>query len=371
MRPGLLVLSGYNTRAVVALCRWAAEVDVPVHLVARDRDDPIYFTDYSQHVFLERSSPHLQLPDILGWIERLRNERRYSQVLLAPSTEFFNRVLLKHRTAIAVAGGIVPLVERALYEQISDKEAFAKLCVAHGIEVPATLQEIPDTFPFVAKPKTYGAAKSGQIKPYLISSPAELDRFRAREDIDQFFLQEFITGQSLYLLAHIARNGTARVCAQENLLQQLQGGSIILARSHDFHRSTEAEKYLRLLRNVGFHGLIMVEVRHCPRTRRYVMIEANPRLWGPFQFTLDQGLDLLTPLVADHGMDIGGAIPPSENRDFYFWSGGLAGHAEPTYHNYSAERFRQDRSRIAMTDLFNRPDSQRLFEHESAQPKAA
>src|SRR5581483_3523024 len=148
----------------------------------------------------------------------------------------FNRLLLRHRDAIEVAGGIVPLVDRALYEQLSDKHAFAALCAARGLAVPATYARIPDQFPFVAKPRTYGAAQSGQIKPYLIGDAQELERFLGREDPARFFLQEFVEGESIYLLVHVSREGEIMACAQENLIQQPHGGSIVLARRHDFDR---------------------------------------------------------------------------------------------------------------------------------------
>jgi predicted ATP-grasp superfamily ATP-dependent carboligase len=368
MRVGVLILSGFNIRAVVAFCRRAAAARLPVHLVARNAGDPIYLTDYGTHVFEERTSAQLEPAAILEWIRRLRTEHGYARVFIVPSTEFLNRVLLKHRDAIEAAGGIVPLVSRNLYEQISDKHAFAGLCSSRGLCVPATFERIPDRFPFVAKPKAYGAAKSGQIKPYLIFSSDDLARFLAREEPSRFFLQEFVEGRSLYLLAHVAKNGAVTACAQENLIQQPHGGSIVLARTHAFHRHPAADGYLRLLREVGFHGLIMIEVRECAHTGRHVMIEANPRLWGPLQFTLDQGVDILGAWLADSGFTLPPLTAPSPLGHYYFWSGGLAhGDAPETFHYYSAERFREDYETIAAADLFCRPDTQRLYEHELAE----
>jgi predicted ATP-grasp superfamily ATP-dependent carboligase len=367
MRAGLLVLSGFNVRAVVALCRWAATARVPLHLVARNATDPIYLTDYGAQVFVERASAKLEVADVTSWIARLRAEHGYKRVLIAPSTEFLNRLLVKHRAAIEAAGGIVPLVEEKLYAQISDKHSFEQLCTAHGLSVPATFEKIPDRLPFVAKPNTYGASKSGQIKPYLICTAGDLKAFTAREDVAAYTLQEFVAGQSIYLLAHLSRTGVVTAGAQENLIQQARGGSIVLARSHDFHRQPEAQSYLEMLRAVGFHGLIMIEVRRCARTGRHVMIEANPRMWGPIQFTLDQHVDLFGALLADHGFAVTPAKPAEAVRPYYFWSGGLSrDHAPFAYHNFSADRFLDEFPAIAASDLFGRGDTRRLYEHELA-----
>lgn len=365
MRAGLLVLSGYNIRAVVALCRWARAAGVHVHAVARNAEDPLYLTDYAGCVFAERTSPALDAGETAGWVAGLRAQHGYDAVVIAPSTEYFNRFLLQHRTAIESEGGIIPLVDAALYAQVSDKHAFAALCRAHGIAVPGEWSEMPDTLPFVAKPRYYGASTSGQVKPYLVMTPAQRDGFLAREDRTRYFYQEFVEGESLYLLAHLSCDGTVTACAQENLVQQAAGGSMILARRHGFHLEPDAKPYIALLQAIGFHGLIMIEVRRCLRTGRPVMIEANPRMWGPMQFTLDQRVDLFAPLLADHGVPVAAVRFADAPGSHYFWSGGLSRDAQPyTFHNFSSERLRDEYAAIATSDLFLRDDSRRLHAHE-------
>lgn len=362
-----MALSGHNIRAVVALCRWAEAARLPVHLVARGPNDPVYLTDHAQRVFVERAYAALDVAEVKGWIERLRALHGYAQVVIAPSTEFFNRFLLRHRAAIEAAGGIIPLVDEALYERISDKHPFAAMCSSHGIPVPAVFDAPPERLPFVAKPRSYLSETCSQIKPYLVFTESDREKFLRRESPADFFFQEYVEGDSLYLLAHIARSGQITASAQENLMQQAEGGSIILARPHGFHLEPEARPYLDMLVGAGFHGLVMVEVRRCRRTGRAVMIEANPRMWGPLQFMLDMQADPFTPLFADHGITLGAppALPPA--RAYYFWSGGLSRALPPcAFHQFSAERFVADHHRIASADLFARDDTRRLHQHELA-----
>jgi hypothetical protein len=114
----------------------------------------------------------------------------------------------------------------------------------------------------------------------------------------------------------------------------------------------------------------MIEIRRCARTGRCVMIEANPRFWGPFQFTLDQGVDLLTPFFSEYGLTAL-LVAPFPRHSHYFWSGGLScADVPPAYHNYSAERFCAERTLVTASDLFNRADTLRLYEQESAQAKS-
>lgn len=362
-----MALSGHNIRAVVALCRWAAQAGVAVHAVARDANDPLYLTRYAPLVFVERRSAALDLAELVSWIHLLCRRHGYEQVLIAPSTEFFNRFLLRHRAAIEAAGGIVPLVEEALYEQVSDKQAFAGMCTARGIAVPAVLEAPPEDPPFVAKPRRYLGASGAQLKPWLILTPAERARFLRDENPADYFLQEFVEGESLYLLAHLSRDGKVTASAQENLMQQAGGGSIILARAHGFHHEPEARPFLDMLVDAGFHGLVMIEVRRCRRSDRAVMIEANPRLWGPLQFMLDRHADPFTPLFADHGLQAHAPAAQGPQRPYYFWSGGLASGLPPcTFHNFSPQRFIADYARIAAADLFARDDTLPLHRHELA-----
>lgn len=368
MRAGVMCLSGHNIRAVVALARWAAATGVPLHLVGGGPADPIRLTDHAARVFVERESPALEPGEVTGWIRLLRERHGYGRVVIAPSTEFFNRFLLRHRAAVEAAGGVVPLVDEALYTRISDKLAFAELCAAHGIAVPAVFDAPPAGAPFVAKPRRYLGARGQQLKPRLVFSAAEREAFLRDETPADYFLQEYVDGQSLYWLAHLARDGTVTASAQENLLQQPGGGSIVLARAHDFHREPAAASYAELLRGVGFHGLVMVEVRRCSRSGRDVMIEANPRMWGPQQFMLDRGADPFTPLFTDHSVEVPGRwLPPAGQGGHYFWSGGLSPKARCTFHRYSADDFVADYPHLAAADLFAREDSARLHRHELAE----
>jgi predicted ATP-grasp superfamily ATP-dependent carboligase len=365
MRYGIFLLSGYNQRSVIACCRWAAQRKVPVHVAARGPADPIYLTSYADAVFLQRATQNLEIDDLCDWIQALKQQHGYEHVLIAPSTEYFNRFLLGGLDRIRSAGGIVPLAQRPIYETVSDKFAFGELCRAHGIDVPQELPTAPATFPYVAKPRTYASARLAQIKPYLIYSSEQHQRFMELESAEDFYFQEFVHGRSIYLLSHIAKSGIATSYAQENLIQQAHGGSVVLARAHDFHTSPLAGQYLDMLRSIGFHGLVMVEVRLCERTGRYFMIEANPRMWGPLQFVVDNQIDLIGALVSDHGFDVPAIHENPMHQPYYFWSGGLARNQQPfAYHNYSAQAFVDDYQQLVSADVFRRSDTLRLFDQE-------
>lgn len=366
-RTGILCLSGFNLRAVVALCRYGQGQGVPVHLAARGPADPLLRTAHAARVFTVRSSPALQLDELCGWVRRLRREHGHERILLAPSTEFFNRFALAHREALADCGAVLPLVEAPLYEAVSDKQAFGAMCRRHGIGVPQEQATPPARLPFVAKPIRYAGADGRQLRPHLVLQPADLARFQAEERAEDFYFQEYVQGQSLYLLLYLPRRGPAVRWSQENLLQQARGGSIILARRSDFHTHPEADRYVDMLRAEGFFGLVMVEVRRCPDTGRCVMIEANPRMWGPMQFVQDNGVDLFGALLRDMLDETPAPLAAAPvSGEFYYWSGGLVPASRPyAFHGgYDASRLLDEHARVAACDLFLRDDTLALHRHE-------
>lgn len=364
MNKGILILSGYNIRAIVAFCRWAKCRNLPFHLIARGRSDPIFLTAFADSVFLARENESLEPEEFCTWIDRIRRQYSYQEILVLPSTEFLNRFLLRNRAVIEMAGGLVPLVDTQLYERISDKYSFGKACFDFGIPIPQEYQIPPRSGHFVAKPRNYEAIDKRQLKPYLIHNTADLAVFHQQEDEADYYFQEYIEGNSVYLLACIPRSGNPVLFSQENLLQQANGGSVILARRDDFYKQHGAVQYLELLAELNFHGLIMIEVRFHKDTQQHFMIEANPRLWGPSQLVVDNNIDIFGAMLRDHGFNVDHAPNQGTQGQYYFWSGGLSDGRTPTYHNYSADRFVDEFSSINRDNLFLRDDTMALFRHE-------
>lgn len=364
MQNGILILSGYNIRAVVAFCRWARKKGVPFHLVARNESDPVFLTNYRDAVVLTRENESLNLEDFSKWIQFICQKYSYEKVLLLPSTEFLNRFMLSNLTAIELNGGIVPLVSKELYEKISDKYSFGQLCLSYGIPVPDEQKYRPETFPFVAKPRSYASIQKRQLKPYLIFTPKDLADFKQNEVESEYYFQEYIDGRSLYLLAHIPKQGTPVLFSQENLMQQSNGGSIVLASRSDLHNQLDIAVYVEMLNSIDFHGLIMLELRLDKESNKYYMIEANPRLWGPLQLIVDNDVDILGSFLRDYGFDVNILSNNDCDGKFYFWSGGLNDQEDVVYHNFNPEKFVDKFSSIISNNLFIREDTFDLFRQE-------
>ncbi len=362
----VLIFSGYNVRGVIAFCRWATLNDISFHIIAANKNDQIFLTDYKNQVVFIRESSKLQLGDFNKWVDKLCDIHGYHRVLILPTTEYLNRFLIHHRNEFEREKCCVPLVEKKLYISISDKSSFADICHSYGLDIPEATNHIHEQFPFVAKPRTYQNVNNKQLIPYLINDGHDLAGFLEQEDAEDFFYQEYVVGRSIYLLAYCRQDKRDILFSQENLMQQTGGKSIILAKPSNFHETSIAQAYVNMLHDIGFFGLIMIEVRFDQAQDRCTMIEANPRLWGPLQLAVDNNIDLFGAMLKDYGFLIQPSDSSGEGGKNYFWSGGISNKAQPiAYHNYSGEQFVVDFSTLRTQDLFFRTDTFNLFVEEA------
>ena len=361
------MFSGFNIRAVVAFCRFATRWKIPFHIVAVSENDPIFQTAYAKHVFLIRDSSELCDKQVLKWMNEIRTLNRLDRVVVLPTSEYLNRFLLLHRSTFEDAGHVIPLAESSLYDQLSDKKSFAEICQKHGLGIPREFDSQPVQLPFVAKPLRYASTKTGkQLKPWLITNEDEQAEFQGKEVEADFFFQEYVQGKSIYLLYYVSSTDSDVCFSQENLIQQSNGGSIVAARTADAHFAPVADDYLKMLKSLGFHGVIMVELKQT--NGQYTMIESNPRFWGPIQFVIDQGVPIVRQFMTELGFDNMSKCQtvPVPNQDLlYFWSGGISEAAQPlAFHNYTPDNFSNDYPMLICNDVFLRDDTIELYAQE-------
>lgn len=362
-KSSLIVFSGYNTRAVIALCRHLRKRNLSAIIVASGDRDPILVTDYKDWVFLQRDSQKLELKDFRGILHQARAVSGADRLVVVPTTEFLNRFLLTHRSALAADGVEIPLVGDGLYRKVSDKRAFKQICQAYGLEVPHAVSRNRPTFPCVAKKIRY--EDGCQAKPYLLWDSERFSRFKESELLDDYFFEEFVTGQSYYLLFYISPSGTVVKYSQKNLVQQADGRSIIAAEPSTVHLSLIAQRYADLFTSIGFHGVVMVELRR--DGKHWYMIEANPRFWGPLQLVVDNCPELVDAFLQDAGCRFEATTLESARRK-YFWYGGMVSDwtvgRHPAHFDCGEVEMRENLDAWLADDVYMRADTLGLFGFE-------
>jgi predicted ATP-grasp superfamily ATP-dependent carboligase len=369
MSKGVIVFSGYNQRAVIALLRTLEANKVIYRVIASSPKDTIFQTVYGKNA-ITRRRPELEITDILDSLSLATKGLAADSFVIAPSTESLNRHLLAHREQYESSGYKVPLVSLALYEKISDKASFTEMCRRAGITVPSDVKDIENALlPFVAKPSSYVASDGSTPSPVIIRTTQDYESFVSSYDKHDFYYQEYIEGESHYLLYYFHSDGRIDKLSQKNLVQQPAGKSVVAAITSDTHSHMISNQYESLLRAEDYRGLIMVEVKKNAEGEFY-MIEANPRMWGPSQLFVDAGVNLFLSFLDDYRVvkttEVVTTHVPRETR--YYWGGGprVAGVNDEglDYHGYDVVRYRQEKALWESADIYNRKDTSGLYESE-------
>ena len=314
------IFSGFNPRAVVAVCRKLKEYGLQASIISLRDEDEILKGPYRKWVVQRFEKASLTIEFILNSVQKWRDEDE--DIFLFPTTEFLNRILIANEIKLKSQGIRVGLPRKSVYEQLSDKQAFLRLCQKHGLSVPKEWGQWSDAeVPCVIKPKKY-VSSGGQIeKPFLVFSRFSGQQYLLSRDSNDYILQQYISGESFYLLLHRSRLGSVRYGGQKNLLQQTQGGSILRAVSVNFSEKQVVSRICNLLSDIDFFGLCMIEFR--VQGQKWFVIEANPRPWGPLQLTIDSGMGLVDSFLLDNHLI--GKVVESEFLPGvgYEWAGGF------------------------------------------------
>lgn len=297
-KKSFLVFSGGNDRAVLGFLRALRSCGEHASIVARTNQDRILWTSFRQDVKWIRKSHELSLQVFAECVRAVREHVGSHTLVVLPSTEYFNTFLLKYRAAIESMGCEIPLVESELYNLLTGKLSSADQFLAAGFSIPRELDNsFSGTQPLVAKPRHNVSREDRSLYPHLLMTHGDLETFHEKNDPADYFFQEYVVGESLYLLFYIARDGRRFTWSQRNLMQQPDGKSMLLAEPAEFHLSATANRLIKFLCSIKFSGLGMIEV--IKSADREVFIEMNPRIWGPVQLCVDQGQPLLHAFIGD------------------------------------------------------------------------
>lgn len=368
-KKAFLIFSGYNQRAVVAFCREATRLNVPFCIIANSDEDTIFKTVYKEQVFATRGQKLLVKTDLDECIEITKASTGFTEFVILPSSEFLNRFFLDNGAHFNTLKCSIPLVSSELYAKISNKYSFGELCAMNGLAVPKEFgnpEFLP--YPFVAKPRLYFSGSTTKtLQPYLIYSENDWKEFLQKEDKEAFYYQEFIDGGCYYLLCYLSYKQKDVCYSQKNLVQQSGGKSMIVAQSSNVHQLPIADRYVSMLKKEDFEGLIMIELKK--KGDEFVMIEANPRLWGPSQLFVDAGVPIFEAFMKDQGFEIQ-TSGLSEIKDvMYFWHGGMAEDQKNglaiAYHEYTPDLLDENLEKLLACEVYLREDTKDIFYNES------
>ncbi len=365
----IVIFSGSNERAVTTFCRYAEQSAIKYVIIANGNDDPIFLSDYSSKVFQTRKKNHLDFSEFLILLNEIKIYFNTNHLFVIPITEYLNRFLLQNRSQIEEKNISFGLCSSEVYSKISDKYSFGELCISYGINVPQEFVKMPDVYPFVIKPKKYFNEKNTvNIKPIIVYNKEEIKKLDFKKN--DIYYQEYIGGKSIYFLFYFFKNGSYSVYSQENLIQQHEGGSMILCKSSNYHIDSEiVQKLTKLFNDIKFTGLVMVETKLY--NEKFYMIEANPRPWGPLQLTLNSKMTLLDDFSIDNDITNIRIFKGNEfiENSYYFWSGGITKTLgigkDLSYHDFNRNAFLNNYDNIIKSEIYLKNDTINIYLKEN------
>ncbi len=359
----IIIFSGYNQRAVISFIRTLEKNQIDSYSIIAVNHDPILLTKYRKKVSYVRQIKALDSEEIFFALNKIKNSVTNQKLFIAPSTEALNRFLLQNRTQFENAGFIIPLVDENLYEKISDKKKFSKLCQAYGILTPKEITKFKPFKPVVAKPNKYFSSDGKIYSPQFIFTESEFDDFLKIHVKDDFTYQEFLNGgDSFYLLFYFSKKGNVYSFSQKNLSQQSAGKSIIAAISASYHKNSGiVNPYINLFKQEKFFGLVMVEIRHY--NNNYYMIEANPRFWGPSQLFCDAEYNFFEFMLKDY--ELIEKCSEKVKNSVYYWQGGDG--IKTVWHEAGLNFFENNKEKFLESEIYKREDTMDIYKLEKLQ----
>lgn len=278
---GHLLWWGTNTRAVVTLLAASVSTGLPVVLVVDPDVEPPAENLLRGCMVVERKFGPVSRAQMVDLTKRAIRKIGVESLVLAPTSEYLQQLVHSGVRIFSEVGLESFPKSRLSYSHLSDKENLP-LLAQWGLSFPrpqpvdANISNVP----FVAKPRRNLRDAEG-LKPFLVNDDDSMRRYGsvARD----FFSEELVLGDSIYWCGFRAGDQKIVGYFQQNHAQ-VRGGGSISAASRVAGNKFEVERGIihDFLERVDYRGPIMLEFRGSS----FVLIEINPRFWGPLLLDL-------------------------------------------------------------------------------------
>lgn len=177
------------------------------------------------------------------------------------------------------------------YEQLHQKDLLQKTARELNINTPRHFDNFSlAKIPFVGKPINKSSSK-GVV---YITKSSDIEKYNKHNFTDYIF-QEYIKGfgcgYSVYAI-----NGEIQIgYAHKRILEYpCSGGSSIYRET--FHESEMKAAAEKILNKIKWTGFVMFEFKYTD-DNRFVLIEANPRIWGSINQGLMNNVNYFSPII--------------------------------------------------------------------------
>ncbi len=249
---------------------------------------------------LESPCPQMAPKAYVSWLAKVMAERSFNFVV--PVTEVTSQLLLNCKEELS--GLSLPFADYDTVMALADKGHLMKRAAELRIPHPETrwfahageLNQGAVEYPVVLKPclsKIFTGESWVATRVRVLSSADQL-----QQELDScpylhqypFMLQAFIPGKGAGIFCLYDQGRPVTYFAHKRLREKPPEGGVSVLCESAVPDPTMQAYASRLLDEVGWHGVAMVEFRVAPDGTPYLM-EVNTRFWGSLQLAVDAGVD--------------------------------------------------------------------------------
>ncbi|MEU0037651.1 ATP-grasp domain-containing protein [Streptomyces sp. NPDC006333] len=326
--PGLIVKFGDYPlhHGGVGAIRSLGRLGIPMYAITEDRYTPAAASRYLRRAFVWPTTGTEEPERLVEGL--LRIGRRIGRpTVLVPTDEEAAVLIAEHQEALAERF-LFPRVDAKLPRRLASKQGLHELCVEHGIPSPAAA--FPQSYEEIER-----FAKSARFP--LVAKNREAFVRRSRPAVNG--TTRIATREGLLALAR-DWGGHPGVILQEYLPREEAEDWIVHAyfdadsaplamftgvkvRSWPPHAGMTANAYVvdnpeladlaaRFIKQIGFSGVIDLDLRFDRRDGQYKLLDFNPRMGAQFRlFENESGIDVVRAMHLDL---TGRTVPEGEQR---------------------------------------------------------
>ena len=308
--PGLIVKFGDYPlhHGGVGAIRSLGRLGVPMYAITEDRFTPAAVSRHLRRAFVWPTTGTERPERLVEGLVRV-GRRIGSPAVLIPADEEAAVLIAEHQTELA-GRFLFPRVDAGLPRRLASKQGLHELCVEHGIPspeaaFPESYEEIAGfaakaSFPLVAKnreafvrrarPAVRGTTRIGTREGLLGLARGWgehpgviLQEYLPREDAEDWIVH-----------AYFDANSTPLAMFTGVKVRSWPPHAGMTANAYVVDNPELADVARRFIKQIGFSGVIDLDLRFDRRDGRYKLLDFNPRMGAQFRlFESESGVDVV------------------------------------------------------------------------------
>ena len=326
--PGLIVKIGSYPlhHGGVGAIRSLGRLGVPMHAITEDRHTPAAASRYLRRAFVWPTTG-TEDPDHL--VEGLlRIGRRIGRPTVLVPTDEEAAVLIAEHQDVLEDLFLFPHVDPALPRRLASKQGLHELCVEHGIPSPTAAfpQSYDDIVAFAEKARFPVVAKNREA--FLRRRQPAVNgttRIGTREGLLRLardwgehpgvILQEYLPredAEDWIVHAYFDQDSTPLAMFTGVKVRSWPPHAGMTANAYVVDNPELADIAARFIKQIGFTGIIDLDLRFDRRDGQYKLLDFNPRMGAQFRlFENESGVDVVRAMHLDL---TGRPVPEGEQR---------------------------------------------------------